>query len=105
MADLRENENVTNWNGVPTSNNTTVIVNGSASNWVWTAWFVLALISLFTSWIPWLWWLLWFLGLVLSFIGIFKKPRWLAIAWLVISLIDLIILWIIIGWLAAIFHS
>ncbi len=62
------------------------------SNGAGTAGFVLAIISLFLGWIPFIGWLLWLLGLVLSFVGIFKKPKGLAIAGLVISLLGLILL-------------
>ncbi|MEL0456077.1 hypothetical protein WJN01_07555 [Flavobacteriaceae bacterium SZ-1-7] len=72
----------------------TIIVNQTEkkSNGLGTAGFVLALIALFIGWIPILGWLIWILGLVLSFIGIFKVPRGLAIAGLVISLIGIILL-------------
>ncbi len=72
----------------------TVIIQSQAveSNWVWTGWFVLALIWLFFSRVPFLWWGIWGLWLILSFAWLFKKPRWLAIAWFIISLVDLIIL-------------
>ena len=100
MSVWLDNQNPSNQNP---SNNTTVIVNQSSWNWVWVAWFVLALIWLFIWWIPVLWWLIWFLWLILSFIGIFKKPRWFAIAWLIITFIDLIILSVIFGWLISVF--
>lgn len=72
----------------------TVIVNQieKKSNGLGTAGFVLALISLFFGWIPLFGWLIWVLGLIFSFIGIFKSPRGLAIAGLVISLIGVILL-------------
>uniref|UniRef100_UPI0040470DB6 hypothetical protein n=1 Tax=Mariniflexile sp. TaxID=1979402 RepID=UPI0040470DB6 len=72
----------------------TIIVNQqkSESNGTGTAGFVLALIALFLGWIPVLGWILWILGLILSFVGIFKNPKGLAIAGLVISLIGLILL-------------
>ena len=82
----------------------TIIVNQqeSKSNGIGTAGFVLALIALFLGWIPILGWILWILGLILSFVGIFKKPKGLAIAGLVISLLGLILLIFIIAGLAAI---
>ena len=82
----------------------TIIVNQqkSESNGTGTAGFVLALIALFLGWIPILGWILWILGLILSFVGIFKKPKGLAIAGLVISLIGLILLVFIFAGLAAI---
>ncbi|MBN1822416.1 MAG: hypothetical protein JW833_16970 [Prolixibacteraceae bacterium] len=72
----------------------TVIVNQleKKSNGLGTAGFVLAIIALFLGWVPVLGWILWVLGLVFSFVGIFKKPRGLAIAGLVISLIVIILL-------------
>ena len=82
----------------------TIIVNQqkSESNGTGTAGFVLALIALFLGWIPILGWILWILGLILSFVGIFKKPKGLEIAGLVISLIGLILLVFIFAGLAAI---
>ena len=62
------------------------------SNGAGTAGFVLAIISLFLGWVPFIGWLLWLLGLILSFVGIFKKPKGLAIAGLVISLLGFILL-------------
>lgn len=80
----------------PTQNHQekTIIVTHqkSQSNGTGTAGFVLALIALFFGWIPLAGWLLWFLGMILSFIGVFKKPRGLAIAGLVISFIGIILL-------------
>ena len=75
----------------------TVIINQlkKDSNGVGTAGFVLALIALFLGWIPVLGWIAWFLGLVLSFVGVFKKPKGLSIAGLVISLIDIILLLVV----------
>ena len=64
--------------------------------------FVLALIALFLGWVPVLGWVLWLLGLILSFVGIFKKPKGLAIAGLVISLLGLILLIFVFAGLAAI---
>jgi len=77
----------------------TVIVNQveKKSNGIGTAGFVLALIALFLGWIPVLGWLVWLLGLIFSFIGVFRTPKGLAIAGLVISLIGVIILIVIFG--------
>lgn len=77
----------------------TVIINHieKRSNGVGTAGFVLALIALFLGWVPILGWIIWLLGLILSFAGIFKKPRGLAIAGLVISLIGFILLLTVFG--------
>ena len=81
----------------------TIVVNQQSqnSNGVGTAGFVLALITLFLCWVPILNWILWGLGLILSFVGVFFKPRGLAIAGLVISLIALIIIIAVIATLAA----
>ena len=72
----------------------TIIVNQqkSESNGTGTAGFVLALIALFLGWIPILGWTLWILGLILSFVGVFKNPKGLAIAGLVISVIGIILM-------------
>jgi len=83
----------------------TIIVNqvGNQSNGVGTAGFVLALIALFLSWVPGIGWFMWFLGLILSFIGMFKKPRGLAITGFLISMISLVLLIFVVGTIAAIF--
>ena len=74
----------------------TVIINQvQKSNGVGIAGFVFALIALFLGWIPVLGWILWVVGLVLSFIGVFKKPKGLSIAGLVISLIGLIMILVV----------
>ncbi len=67
------------------------------SNGLGTAGFILALISLCLSWLPGVGWAVWFLGLLFSFIGVFKSPRGLAIAGLIISLIDVILLIVVFG--------
>lgn len=67
------------------------------SNGLGTAGFVLSLIAIFLCWIPILDWILWALGLIFSFVGVFKRPRGLAIAGLVISLICVVILVAVIG--------
>ena len=77
----------------------TVIINQSEKkkNGVGTAGFVLALIAVFLGWVPILGWIIWALGLILSFVGVFKVPRGLAIAGLVISLIGIILLLVVFG--------
>lgn len=67
------------------------------TNGVGIAGFILSLIAIFVGWIPVLGWFVWFLGLILSFVGVFNKPRGLAIAGLVISLIGVIILVFLFG--------
>jgi len=63
-----------------------------STNGIGTAGFVLALTALFLSWAPGVGWLVWFLGLILSFIGVFREPKGLAIAGLIISFVSFIIL-------------
>ena len=77
----------------------TIIVNQveRKSNGVGIAGFVLALIAIFLGWVPVLGWILWALGLILSFVGVFKKPRGLAIAGLVVSLIGIILILTVFG--------
>ena len=72
-------------------------------NGIGTAGFILALIGLIFCWVPILDWILWFLGVLFSFIGVFKKPRGLAIAGLIISFIGVIIIIAVIGAVAAAF--
>ena len=89
----------------PAGQQTRVIIENSGSsqtNGLGIAGFVLALIGLFVSWVPILGWGIWFLGVLLSFIGLFGKPKGFAIAGFIISFADLIILLTIIGGCAAI---
>jgi len=67
------------------------------SNGIGTAGFVLSVMAVFVGWIPFLGWFIWFLGLVLSFIGIFKAPKGFAIAGLIISLIGIVMLIFLFG--------
>ncbi len=85
-----------------------IIINQIAekkSNGVGTAGFVLALIAFCIGWIPIIgWvpgWILWILGLILSFAGVFKKPRGLAITGLIISVAEFFILFFVIGAMVA----
>lgn len=80
---------------------TIIIKERGRTNGVGTAGFVLALIGLFISWVPVLGWIIWVLGLILSFAGIFNRPRGLAVAGLIISLIDLILLVALVGVIGA----
>ena len=66
-------------------------------NGIGTAGFILALIGLILFFVPVLDYILWFLGLLFSFIGVFKKPRGLSIAGLIISCIGIIIIIAVIG--------
>lgn len=76
-----------------------IIVNQveKKSNGVGTAGFVLSLVSIALCWAPVLNWIFWGLGLLLSFIGLFSRPRGLAVAGFIISTIDIIIILIVIG--------
>ena len=91
-------------NRIPDNLGQTIIIQQqeSKSNGVGTAGFVLALIALFVGWIPIIGWLIWFLGVILSFIGVFKAPKGLAIAGLIISFIGIIILVVVFGAFAAV---
>ena len=71
------------------------------SNGIGTAGFVLALLGVILCWIPVLNWILWLLGLIFSFIGVFKKPKGLAITGLVLSFISIIIIIAVLGAVAA----
>jgi hypothetical protein len=90
----------------PWQSTSTVYVNtppARPTNGAGTAGFVLALVGLFLGWIPVLGWLSWLIGLILSFVGIFKEPKGLAIAGLVISCIDLIVIILIAVFLGGMF--
>ena len=54
--------------------------------------FILSLVCLFTSWAPGLNMVMWILGLVVSAVGVFRKPKGFAIAGLVISMISILII-------------
>lgn len=75
------------------------------SNGVGTAGFIISLISLILSWVPGVNWGVWFIGFLLSFFGMFSKPRGLAVAGILISLIDLIILVAFVATLATIMST
>ena len=68
-----------------------------STNGIGTAGFIMSLIAIFLGWIPIIGWIIWILGLVLSFAGIFKRPKGMAIAGLVISLIGIIMLVFVFG--------
>lgn len=89
----------------PQGTTQTVYINQQASNsnGLGVAGFVIALVAFFLCWVPVLGWILWVLGLVLSFVGVFKKPKGLAIAGLVVSFIGLIALLVFVTIIAAAF--
>ncbi len=80
-----------------------IVTEVRRSNGLGVAGFVLALLGIFFSWVPVLGWIIWVLGLVFSFIAVFRKPRGLAIAGLVLSLIDLIVLIAFVGMISSMF--
>ncbi|MDR1974742.1 MAG: hypothetical protein LBQ31_08760 [Bacteroidales bacterium] len=61
-------------------------------NGVGMAGMVLAIIALALCWLPVFNWILWGVGLILSVIGVFKKPRTLAFVGLGISLAGIILI-------------
>jgi len=81
----------------PNSTKQTIIINQDKkqTNGIGTAGFALAIIAIFISCIPILGQIVWLLGLIFSFIGVFKSPRGLSIAGLIISLIGIILIVVI----------
>jgi hypothetical protein len=71
------------------------------TNGLGTAGFVLSLITFIFGWVPVFGWIMWVLGLVFSFIGMFRRPRGLAIAGFIISLIDVILILFLFAVIAA----
>jgi len=69
----------------------------SKSNGLGIAGFIISLIALFFGWVPIFGWILWVLGLVFSFIGMFKNPKGMAIAGLVISIVSVILMLLVFG--------
>lgn len=100
MESTNNTEGTQQVNATPTGQNgQTIIVNQAPAhrgNGIGTAGFVLAIIAIVIGWIPFIGQIvggiLWILGLIFSFVGVFRSPRGLAIAGLVISLIDVVIL-------------
>lgn len=70
-------------------------------NGIGVAGFVCTIVGIFVSWVPVLGWIMWAVGLILSFVGLFKAPRGLAIAGFVLSLLDLILLLVVASIIAA----
>lgn len=68
-----------------------IIINPPASNGVGTAGFILAIFAIFLAWIPVFGWFLWLIAFLMSFFGMFKKPRGLAVAGFLISISSLLI--------------
>lgn len=78
-----------------TNSGTQIYITQPKSNGMGIAGFVLSLVALIP--IPFLSNLIWLLGLIFSFIGLFKEPRGFAIAGLVISLIWFVIAFLLLG--------
>lgn len=82
-----------------------IIVNTSVvqprSNGIGTAGFVFALLSILFSWAPGVNFIIWFLGLLFSFIGLFRRPRGLATVGFILSIIGIIIIIALIGAIGA----
>lgn len=64
-------------------------------NGIGLAGMIVAICGLVFCWVPFLNWTLWLVGLVLSIIGIFKKPKTMAIVGLIISGVVLVISFIL----------
>jgi len=79
----------------------TIIVKQNQTNGMGVAGFILAVLAILLCWIPILGQILWFLGLLFSFIGLFKNPKSFAIAGLIISLIGVVIFVLAIVFFAA----
>ena len=92
-------------NSVSNDSSTTVIVEGSRSNSMGVAGFIIALIGLIFCWVPFVNFIFWFLGLVFSFIGLFKAPRGMAIAGFVLSFIVIFTIIAVMGSIAAFVDS
>lgn len=67
------------------------------TNGLGTAGFIVSLVCSVFCWVPGVNFVLWFLGLLFSFIGLFKKPRGLAIAGFIIAIIDIVIIVALVG--------
>ena len=64
----------------------------SRKNGIATAGLVLSILGLALCWMPFANVILWFLGILFSFIGVFKRPRGKAIAGLIISVVSLVVI-------------
>ena len=81
----------------PAPHQQVVVTQVERSNGVGTAGFVIALICACLSWLPGVNVFLWFIGLLLSFFGMFKRPRGLAVIGFLISIFDIILIVAILG--------
>lgn len=93
-----ETTNFNNSNPVSETNAAqTMIVNQATSekNGIGVAGFVMSITGMILCWVPVLKWLLLTPAFILSFIGMFRKPRVLAVIGTIISLLVIIILIVI----------
>lgn len=100
MSEIQNNEKI--------PQGQTIIVNhqeSPKSNGMGIAGFVLALLAIFMGWIPVIGWIIWLLGLIFSFVGVFRTPKGFAIAGLAISLIGLFLLLVVFAAIGTIFSS
>lgn len=81
------------------SRNQFLLVGNQKKNTVGLAGFIVALLALIIiiSSIPYLGGILWLLGLVLSTIGLFKRPRGFAVAGFILSMLVVIVILCILG--------
>ena len=75
------------------------------TNGLGTAGFIVSLVCSVFCWVPGVNFALWFLGLLFSFIGLFKKPRGLAIAGLIIAIIDIVIIVLLVGGIVSLLNK
>lgn len=85
----------------PTNIKKNKVMTEVKKNGIGTAGFILALLGLVLCWVPVLNWILWLLGLIFSFVGVFKQPKGLSIAGLIVSCIGIIIIMVVFGAVAA----
>lgn len=81
----------------PTNIKKNKVMTEVKKNGIGTAGFILALLGLVLCWVPVLNWILWLLGLIFSFVGVFKQPKGLSIAGLIVSCIGIIIIMVVFG--------
>ena len=90
---------------ISTNNTTTVVVEGSHSNSIGIAGFIIALLGLVFCWVPFVDLILWFLGLIFSIIGLFKAPRGMAIAGFILSFVVIFVIIAVMGSIFAAFQK
>ena len=64
----------------------------NSKNGISTAGLVLSILGLALCWVPFANLILWFLGILFSFIGVFKRPKGKAIAGLIISVVSIVVI-------------